>query len=75
VLVQAHLNPPEISTVRFTWGHPDTVDCDDTATFQDLFIAPLTIFADDLPATYCLYGLDAAGNPTPVQTIDIPSAR
>jgi hypothetical protein len=75
VLVQAHLNPPEISTVRFTWGHPDTVDCDDTATFQNLFIAPLTILADDLPATYCLYGLDAAGNPTPVQTIDIPSAR
>lgn len=74
-LVRPHLNPPEISTVRFTWGAPDTVDCADTASFQDLFIAPLTILEDDLPAKYCIYGMDAAGNPTPVRTIDIPRER
>lgn len=75
VMVRPHVNPPEISTVRFTWGAPDDVDCDATDTFDDLFIAPLTILGDDLPATYCVYGMDAAGNPTPVTEIDIPSQR
>lgn len=72
VLVRPHLDPPEISTVRFAWGDPDVVDCADTTSFQELFIAPLTILEEDLPAKYCIYGMDAAGNPTAVETIDIP---
>lgn len=72
VVVRPHLVPPEISTVRFTWGAPDKVDCADTAGFQDFFIVPLTLEFGDLPATYCIYAMDAAGNPTPVTTIDIP---
>jgi len=72
VVVRPHLIPPEISTVRFTWGTPGKVDCDDTSTFQDFFIVPLTLEPSDLPATYCVYGLDAAGNTTPVTRIEIP---
>jgi hypothetical protein len=72
VIVRPHLVPPEISTVRFTWGAPDTVDCEDTAGFQDFFIVPLTLEAGDLPATYCIYALDAAGNSTDVTRIEIP---
>jgi hypothetical protein len=72
VIVRPHLVPPEISTVRFTWGAPEKVDCGDTASFQDFFIVPLTLQASDLPATYCVYGLDAAGNATPVTKIEIP---
>lgn len=73
VLVQPHLNPPEISTVRFTWGDPDETDCADTESFRDFFIAPLTLLAEQLPARYCVYGMDAAGNATPVTEIDIPA--
>lgn len=72
-IVRPYLNPPELSTVRFLWGAPGAIDCTDTAAFQDFFIAPLTLEAQDLPATYCIYGMDAAGNPTPVTTIDIPA--
>ncbi|MFZ0530229.1 MAG: trypsin-like peptidase domain-containing protein [Propionicimonas sp.] len=71
VVVRPHLNPPEISTVRFTWGKPDALTCENTATFQDFFIAPLTLTSTDLPARYCVYGMDAAGNPTEVTSIDI----
>ena len=72
VLVRPHLNPPDISTVRFTWGAPDAVDCDDTDSFQDFFIVPLFLESTDLPAKYCVYGLDAAGNRTDVTRIEIP---
>lgn len=72
-IIRPYLNPPELSTVRFIWGAPGTLDCTDTAAFQDFFIAPLTLEARDLPARYCIYGMDAAGNPTPVTTIDIPA--
>ncbi|QXT63172.1 trypsin-like serine peptidase [Tessaracoccus palaemonis] len=72
MIVRPHLVPPEIQTVRFTWGAPDEVDCDDPTTFQDFFIVPLTLEASDLPATYCLYGLDSAGNATDVTRIEIP---
>jgi len=71
VVVRPYLHPPELSTVRFTWGAMGTVDCEDTAAFQDSSLAPLTIHADDLPAEYCIYGRDVAGNATPVTTIDI----
>lgn len=71
-MVRPHLIPPEISTVRFTWGAEGRVDCDNTARFQDFFIVPLFIETAELPATYCVYGMDAAGNPTPVTTIEIP---
>ena len=74
VVVRPHLDPPEISNVRFAWGSPGSVDCDDTASFQDFFIVPLTLTADQLPVTYCIYGMDAAGNPTPVTRIDIPAS-
>lgn len=73
VIVRPHLDPPEISTVRFTWGAPDEVDCADTSTFQDFFIVPLTLERADLPARYCIYGLDAAGNRTEVTEIEIPA--
>lgn len=72
VVVQPHLNPPDTSTVRFTYGDPDTTDCADTASFRDFFIVPLTLMADDLPAAYCVYGLDTAGNASDVTRIDIP---
>ncbi len=72
VVVRPHLIPPEISTVRFTWGAPDTVDCADTDGFQDFFVVPLTLEAADLPASYCIYGMDAAGNRTDVTRIEIP---
>lgn len=72
VLVRPHLNPPELQTVRFTWGPAGTVDCADTPGFQDAFTVPLHLEAADLPATYCVYGMDAAGNATPATTIEIP---
>lgn len=72
VVVRPHLDPPELSTVRFTWGPRGEVDCSDTASFQDFFIIPLTLEAGDLPATYCVYGLDGAGNATDAVEIDIP---
>lgn len=70
-IVRPHLNPPELTTFRFTWGDPKTVDCDDTAGFQDFFIIPLTLTEADLPARYCIYGMDAAGNSTDVTRIEI----
>lgn len=73
VIVRPRLSPPEISTVRFAWGAPGDVDCSDPDAFEGHFIAPLTLDASDLPATYCVYGLDAAGNRTPVTTIEIPA--
>ncbi len=72
VIVQPHLDPPELSNVRFTWGPRGKVDCADTAAFQDFFIVPLVIENRDLPATYCVYGMDEAGNRTPVVKLDIP---
>lgn len=73
VLVRPHLDPPELANVRFTWSAPDAVDCDDTTAFQDFFIVPLHIERNDLPASYCIYGMDSAGNPTPVTRIEIPA--
>ncbi len=70
--VRPHLAPPEITTVRFTHGLQGKVDCTDTASFQEFFIVPLTLFPEELPATYCVYGMDAAGNTTPVETVQIP---
>lgn len=72
VVVRPHLNPPDITTVRFIWGASDSVDCDDTAGFQNFFIVPLTLKSTDLPAKYCVHGLDAAGNRTEVTRIEIP---
>lgn len=72
VVIRPHLNPPELSTFRFTWGDPKTLDCEDTAGFQDFFIVPLTLTPEDLPASYCLYGMDSAGNATDVTRIEIP---
>jgi hypothetical protein len=72
VIVRPHLVPPEVSTVRFTWGAPDEVDCEDTDAFRDFFIVPLTLEAGDLPASYCIVALDAAGNSTDVTRIEIP---
>lgn len=72
VVVRPHLVPPEISTVRFISGPQGSVDCTDTAAFRDFFVVPLTLEAADLPATYCVYGLDAAGNAGPVTRIEIP---
>lgn len=72
VIVRPHLNPPELTTFRFTWGDPKTIDCEDTSSFQDFFIIPLTLTAEDLPASYCIYGMDGAGNPTDTTRIEIP---
>ena len=75
VAVRPLLSPPELAAVRYTWAAPDTVDCDDLDAFQEFSVAPLIIAAADLPAVYCIYGLDAAGNRTPVTSIDIPRTR
>lgn len=73
VMVRPHLIPPELVNLRFTWGAPDAVDCEDTSNFQNFMIVPATIMNDELPAVYCLYSMDQAGNPTPVTRIDIPA--
>lgn len=73
VSVSPFLNPPELSTVRFTWV-PGDAECPAPETFQDFFIVPLTLMADDLPATYCIYGLDQAGNTTDVVRIPLGSS-
>ena len=70
VTVFPFLNPPELSTVRFTWV-PGDAECPVPETFQDFFIVPLTLMADQLPATYCIYGLDQAGNATDVVRIPL----
>lgn len=72
VIIRPHLNPPELATFRFTWGDPKTVDCEDTAGFQDFMIVPVTLTAEDRPASYCLYGMDGAGNATDITRIEIP---
>jgi hypothetical protein len=69
--VRPYLEPPEIATIRFTWGREGEVDCDDTESFQDFFIVPLLLEPDDLPATYCVYGLDNAGNASPVTELAV----
>jgi len=74
VQVRPHLNPPEISTVRFAWGPSESLDCAATAEFQDFFIVPLTLGPEDRPFRYCIYGLDSAGNRTDVTVIDVPAA-
>lgn len=71
MVVWPHLDPPELSTVRFTWGAPDAVNCENVDAFQDFFTQPLMLSADDLPASYCVIGLDSAGNATPVTRIEI----
>ena len=71
-IVRPHLNPPEIATVRFTWGDPASIDCSETTEFQDFFIVPLTLTKEELPVRYCVYGMDNAGNRTEVAKIDIP---
>ena len=73
VMVRPHLIPPELANLRFTWGAPDAVDCEDTDAFQSFMIVPVTIMNEDLPAVYCLYSMDNAGNPTPVTRIEIPA--
>lgn len=71
LVVSPFLNPPELSTVRFTWV-PGDVQCPPTSEFRDFFVVPLTLEADQLPATYCIYGLDQAGNTTDVVRIPLP---
>lgn len=71
VAVHPHFDPPELSRVRFTWGSADTVDCDDTAAFQEMRMVPPILTADELPAVFCVYALDQAGNSTPIERIDI----
>lgn len=72
IVVSPFLNPPELSTVRFTWV-PGDDECPATSDFQDYFVVPLMLEADQLPATYCIYGLDAAGNQTDVVRIPLAS--
>jgi hypothetical protein len=71
VVVIPHLNPPELANVRFMWGLAD-LDCSNTDLFGDFFTVPLTLSEYELPARYCVYGMDAAGNRTDVTVIDIP---
>ncbi|ALJ21327.1 trypsin-like serine peptidase [Microbacterium sp. No. 7] len=73
VVVQPFVRSPELANSRYTWGPLGEADCDDTASFEGFRIVPLMIEATDLPATYCLYQTDSAGNPTPVTRIDIPA--
>ena len=70
VLVRPHLNPPELATVRFAWERGD-VACPDPSTFEDFFVVPLFIEDADLPATYCIYGRDLAGNDSDVTRVPI----
>ena len=72
IVVNPFLNPPELTTVRFTWL-PGDVECPATSEFQDFFVIPLMIEASDLPATYCIYGLDQAGNATDVVRMPLVS--
>ena len=71
VLVRPHINPPEIAQVRFTWV-PGEEQCPDRSTFEDFFVVPLHLAESDLPATYCIYGVDQAGNTGEVTRIPIP---
>lgn len=58
--------------MRFTWV-PGDAECPAREEFQDFFIVPLMLEADELPATYCIYGLDQAGNTTEVTRVPIAS--
>jgi hypothetical protein len=73
VVVRPRLDPPEISTVRFAWGRAGELDCADLDAMRDSFLAPLTIDPTDLPAVYCIYGLDAAGNRGAVTSLELPA--
>ncbi|MCR6713006.1 MAG: serine protease [Demequina sp.] len=73
VIIHPHFNPPEISTIRYVLGPEGTVDCDDTDAFQSSLTFFTWVEPADMPATYCLFGLDAAGNRSPVTQIDIPA--
>ncbi len=72
IAVNPFLYPPELSTVRFTWVQGDS-ECPATSEFQDFFVIPLMLEAEQLPATYCIYGLDQAGNTTDVVRIPLES--
>jgi hypothetical protein len=69
--VRPYLAPPEIATIRFTWGAAGEVDCSDTRSFQDFFIVPLLLEPENLPATYCVYGMDNAGNASAVRELAV----
>ena len=73
LVVRPLLAPPEIAAVRFGWGTSGAIDCADAEQLDDYFLAPLVIGVDELPAVYCIYGMDAAGNRTPVSRIDLPA--
>ncbi len=53
-------------------GRDDTA-CPAMEQFQDFFIVPLTPEADQLPATYCIHGLDQPFTTTDVVRIPIIS--
>ncbi|QEO10160.1 trypsin-like serine peptidase [Protaetiibacter larvae] len=72
VLIRPHFSPPEIAAVRYGWGPLGELDCDDPSGFREFLIVPLRLERHELPASYCLYGMDLAGNPTPVTRIDVP---
>ncbi|MEZ3160601.1 trypsin-like peptidase domain-containing protein [Microbacterium sp. BWT-B31] len=73
ILVQPHMDPPELTATRFVWGPPGEVDCDDLDAFEPAPFFPLIIDPADLPAVYCVYSKDEAGNPSPVARVDIPA--
>ncbi len=45
IVVNPFLNPPELSTVRFTWV-PGEQECPATSEFQDFFVVPLMLEAE-----------------------------
>lgn len=71
ISVVPFLNPPELANIRYTWL-PGDAQCPDPSTFNGFRIVPLTLMADELPATYCIYAMDQAGNPTDVVRIPLP---
>lgn len=71
VSVVPRMDPPEISNVRFTWGPEGEVDCSDTGAFQEFFVVPLWLENAELPVTYCVFGMDEAGNATEVVEVPI----
>lgn len=71
VVVMPFLNPPELANIRYNWL-PGDVECPPTSTFRGFLIVPLTLMADQLPATYCVYATDQAGNATDVVRIPVP---
>ncbi|WP_040166270.1 trypsin-like serine protease [Microbacterium gorillae] len=71
VIIRPYLVPPELAQPRYTWGDPDSTDCDDPSTFTDYRVIPLFIPAAELPAVYCVMALDVAGNASPVTRIPL----